>query len=67
MKIELNNEPVSLSDDTKSVAALLADRGVKSGGTAVSVNNRIVRHSDWEHTMLHEGDRVVIITAAFGG
>lgn len=67
MKIELNNERVELSDDTINVAQLLNERGVKSGGTAVSVNNRIVRHCDWEHTELHDGDRVVIISAAFGG
>jgi thiamine biosynthesis protein ThiS len=67
MKIELNNEPVELNDDTKTVAELLNDRGVKGGGTAVSVNNRIVRHGDWENTQLHDGDRVVVISAAFGG
>lgn len=67
MKIELNNERVELSDDTINVAQLLNGRGVKSGGTAVSVNNRIVRHCDWEQTVLHEGDRVVVISAAFGG
>lgn len=67
MKIELNNESVELNDDTKTVAELLNDRGVKGGGTAVSVNNRIVRHCDWENAQLHDGDRVVIISAAFGG
>lgn len=67
MKIELNNEPVELNDNTKTVAELLNDRGVKGGGTAVSVNNRIVRHCDWENTQLHDGDRVVVISAAFGG
>ena len=67
MKIELNNEPVELNDATKPVPDLLNDRGVKGGGTAVSVNNRIVRHCDWENAQLHDGDRVVIISAAFGG
>lgn len=67
MKITLNNESIQLSNDDFTVMELLNTKGISHNGTAVSVNDRIVRHAMWESTKLSEGDRVVIISAAFGG
>ena len=67
MRITINNQPFDLSNDYATVAELIQIRGVKSGGTAVELNNKIVKHDDWEITRLQEGDCVTIISAAFGG
>ena len=56
-----------LPQENCTVQELLNHKGISRNGTAVSVNDRIVRHSAWESTILSEGDRVVIISAAFGG
>lgn len=67
MKITLNNISEQLPQENCTVQELLNHKGINRNGTAVSVNDRIVRHSAWESTRLSEGDRVVIISAAFGG
>lgn len=67
MKINLNNESVTLPHEDCTVIELLNTKGISHNGTAVSINDRIVRHALWESTKLSEGDRVVIISAAFGG
>ena len=48
-------------------AQLMTERGVKPGGTAIALNNRIVRHENWETTKLNDGDSITLISAAFGG
>ncbi len=54
MKIFINNQ-------------LIAWKNIPTGGTAITINDRIVRKSDRESTRLSDGDRVVVISAAFGG
>ncbi len=67
MRITINNKPADISNDYMTLAELLEERGVKSGGTAVALNNRIVKHENWEITRLNDGDSLTIISAAFGG
>lgn len=67
MNIILNNIPTKLPDDYMSVENLVEWKGIKKQGTAIAVNDIIVRKNDWELTKLHELDRVTIISAAFGG
>lgn len=63
MKIKVNNEEREIAVDT-NVSAIV---GSDTAGTAVAVNGRIVKKPDWETTMLHDGDDMVIIKAAYGG
>lgn len=67
MDIEINNHIEKFSDATLTVAELLARKGVTGGGVAVAVNNKIVGRNDWEARSLRSGDKVVIISAAYGG
>lgn len=67
MNIQLNNQPISLSQEEVTVSELLEMKGIKSSGTAVSVNDKLIRHSLWDSFQLKENDRVIIISAAFGG
>lgn len=67
MKIILNNKPITLDADEISVDQLIKNNGIKSAGTAVSVNDILIRHSEWERRVIKDGDKVVVISAAFGG
>lgn len=67
MKIFLNNTPVNIPGNDVTVLALVQYKDISRNGTAVSVNDRLIRQSDWETAKLKDGDRVVIISAAFGG
>ncbi|WP_301743769.1 sulfur carrier protein ThiS [uncultured Duncaniella sp.] len=67
MRIYFNNRPIDLADENITVAELLRQQNVKSGGTAVAVNNKIVTHDIWEIKQICDGDSVMVISAAFGG
>lgn len=67
MNIILNNIPTPLPNDYMTIEDLVKWRGVKPMGTAVALNDRIVRKESWCITRLSDLDRVTIISAAFGG
>ena len=66
MEITLNNAPATVADDA-TVATLVAAQGSDGKGIAVAVNDTIVTRAKWGETPLREGDRVVLIKAAYGG
>ena len=66
MKISLNNTPRDITPET-SIRQMLINEGLPLQNIAVAVNDIIVLRSKWESTMLVENDRVVVITAAYGG
>ncbi|MCM1005692.1 MAG: sulfur carrier protein ThiS [Prevotella sp.] len=66
MEIKLNSKPLTL-DHSINVAELLEMQKISTGGTAVAINGKIVRRSDWEMRMVNGGDDIVIISAAYGG
>lgn len=67
MKIFINNQLIELPTGEMTVGELMEWRNIPSGGTAITLNDRIVRKSDRESTRLSDGDRIVVISAAFGG
>ena len=67
MNIILNNIPTPLPRDYMSVEDLVKWKGVKPTGTAIAINDKIIRKESWPLTRLSELDRVTIISAAFGG
>lgn len=67
MTIELNNKTFELPAECRTIHDLVALKNIPQGGTAISVNDRLVRHADWASTELNDNDRVIIISAAFGG
>lgn len=66
MNIKVNDESMEIEQGT-TIGILIKNRGITEGGTAVAVNNRIVRRASWNGHELREGDSVVIIKAAYGG
>lgn len=67
MTIRLNNELITTPAEEMSVQALLEWRNIPLQGTAVALNDKLVRRGEWERILLKENDNVVIISAAFGG
>lgn len=67
MKILLNNIITPLPSDYMTVEELVTWRKIKPQGTAVAINDNIVKKENWHSTRLSDLDRVTIISAAFGG
>lgn len=67
MYIILNNEKIQLSSDDMNITEILESRHIPLNGTAVAINDRLVVRSKWENTIPDEGDRITLISAAFGG
>lgn len=65
--IKINNVKTDLPNDYMNLLELLEWKGITKGGTAVAVNNKIVKHENWSLTHFSEGDTVTVISAAFGG
>lgn len=66
MTIILNDKPTEV-DSNITVATLAFGHQVEAAGSAVAVNGKLVRRSDWDSVTLKENDNVLIIKAAYGG
>jgi sulfur carrier protein len=66
MIIILNGIKTSVADNI-TVAQLLIANNIPTAGTAVACNDKVVKKSTHETTILNEGDRVEIIRAVAGG
>ena len=67
MTIFINSQRKDLPDEVNTVSKLLAYLKIPSAGTGVGVNNKSVPARNWEATSLQENDRVMIISATYGG
>ena len=62
----INGAPRELADGT-TVASLLRELGLATGGIAVAVNERVVPSRAFADHALNDGDAVEIIRAVAGG
>ncbi len=62
----MNAGPVGLADGRTTPAAFQVLTRAGSG-IAVAVNGEVVRRSEWETTVLANGDQVEVLTAVQGG
>ncbi len=70
MTVYVNEKRMTLCESPESVptvASLLQEMNIPEKGTAVALNNRIVRRDDWAKQELAEGDKILLIKAAYGG
>lgn len=67
MTVYINSKQTELPDTVGNLAQLLAFLNVPSKGTGIAVNNKMVKAIDWDHSFLKPEDRVLIISATFGG
>jgi len=65
MKLRVNGEERSFAAAT--LAALVAELGMKSDRVAVELNRAIVPRAVWEATPLREGDELEIVHFVGGG
>ena len=63
----INEKPEIINENLLTVADLLSMKNINSVGTAVAVNNHLVTRNQWEKHELKDGDRITIISAAYGG
>ena len=66
MNIEVNNVLTDVPEGT-TVANLIALQELPTGGLAVAVSDELVVRGRWSEHVLREGDKVLIIKAAYGG
>lgn len=66
MTVVVNGKPRSVPEDSTVddvVAALTSD----PRGVAVAVNGEVVPRAAWAATVVHDGDRIEVLTAVQGG
>lgn len=66
MKLEINGNTREFAADL-TLAALVAQLGMKPDRVAVELNREIVSRELWPSTTLHEGDRLEIVHFVGGG
>jgi thiamine biosynthesis protein ThiS len=66
MVLHINGEQKEFPEGL-TLAALVAQLGMKPDRVAVELNQSIVQRGQWEHTALHTGDQLEIVHFVGGG
>jgi len=66
MQIIVNGQPRTL-ETTLTLADLLVDLALPPRRVAIELNRHIVRRDQYDHTTLHDGDTLEIVTLVGGG
>ena len=66
MRITFNSEETEETEGL-TIKELKEKRGLPATGVAIAVNGKIVTTSGHESFILHDGDDVIAIGAAYGG
>lgn len=67
IQIYVNDDTLDI-DDASSLLSLLQVLGrEKDKRIAIALNNTVIQKTAWGSTFLNEGDKIVLITAAYGG
>ncbi len=64
--VTFNNKEISIKENC-SVLEFIREQKIESTNIAVAVNNQILPSSQWSETVLKDKDRIVAITASYGG
>ena len=67
MTILYNNQNVDLPFEPMSLEQLAEWKEIPKQGAALALNDKLVKRELWPVTYLNPLDKVVVITAAFGG
>lgn len=65
MNITVNNKTTETTATT--LLALSQELQLPQKGVAVAIENKMIPRTEWEQTLLHDGDNIIIIKAACGG
>ena len=67
MRIILNDNPVDLPKNVTTVKDFVNWRQIPSQGTAIAINDKLLKQDLWPVTAFEDLDRITIISAAYGG
>ena len=67
MTIFLNDTLTTLPHKQMTLSDLAKWKNLPSQGTAIALNDKLIKQDLWSVTNLNDQDRVTVITAAFGG
>lgn len=67
MNIFVNDNPLFIEEKATVLSVLKVLKRENDTQMAVALNNKVIQKSVWETTFLQEGDKIVIIKAAYGG
>ena len=67
MTIFYNDVPMTLPNNYMTLADLAQLKQVPPQGSAIALNDKLIKRDAWSVTPLNENDRVTVISAAFGG
>lgn len=67
MTILYNDSPIELPNDFMNLQELADWKNLPKQGTAIALNNKLIKRDLWSVTKLNPMDQVTVITAAFGG
>ena len=67
MNIYINSKYQEIPNSIDTVGKLIKFLHIKKEGTGIGINNRIVLARNWDTTSISEEDRIVIISATYGG
>jgi sulfur carrier protein len=67
VRIQINGEPREIPQSSLSLNELLDTLSLAPQRIAVEVNKTIVRRSEWETTVVKDGDQIEIVHFVGGG
>lgn len=67
MRVYLNDNPLKLPNDYMTIEDFVKWKEIPSQGTAIALNDKLIKQSQWLVTKLKDEDRITVISAAFGG
>lgn len=67
MKIKINNQEKEIADQTTLQSLVFSHLGEKQNGTAVAVNNSVIKKTLHQNYLLKANDEILIIKATQGG
>ena len=67
MTIFLNNNPLELPNDFMTLEDLVKWKNIPTQGTAIALNEKLIKQQQWSVIKLNNLDQVTVISAAFGG
>lgn len=67
MNLYINSTLKVIPNDVDSIGKLIDFLHIARQGTGVGLNNHLIPSRDWDNTRLKEEDRLLIISATYGG
>lgn len=67
MKIILNNREEILDADQLTINELLKVKSFSFKMLVIKVNGKLVKKAEWEKTLIHDGDDVMVLHLISGG